>query len=53
MMFGFTLFSFHTHKYHVIVGDDKDEDDREKSKLRSALSSAIISEKPNVCYPVP
>lgn len=31
-------------------GDDKDEDDREKSKLRGALSSAIISEKPNVSW---
>ena len=30
--------------------NDRDEDDREKSKLRGALSSAIISEKPNVSW---
>ena len=30
--------------------NDRDEDDREKSKLRGALSSAIISEKPNVAW---
>lgn len=29
-------------------GDGKDKDDEEKTKMRSALSSAIVSEKPNV-----
>ena len=32
----------------AIVQDSKDNDDEETSKLRGALSSAIVSEKPNI-----